>query len=167
MIIAVAALILFEFLAVPFPTVPPGWGLPFYDKVAAEPGRFALLNLPERNIGDYMAFQTRHGKPIIGGFLARQPPYATLENTPALRYLLDDTKADSAMKQEIAGGKGVEALRGMGVKYIVMNWWLMSKDQISSMEAKLTALLDTGDGRARDPDFVYPEYEVAVWQISR
>jgi hypothetical protein len=163
---AVPGLILFEFLAVPFQTVPPGWGLPFYDKVAAEPGRFALLNLPLRNLGDYMAYQTRHGKPIIGGFLARQPPYATLDNTPTLRYLLDDTKPDSPLKREVEAGKGAQVLRGLGVKYIVMNWWLVPHDQIKPMEAKLTALLDTGDGRAREPDFVYPDFQVAVWQLA-
>jgi len=163
---AVPGLILFEFLAVPFPTVPPGWGLPFYDKVAAEPGRFALLNLPLRNLGDYMAYQTRHSKPIIGGFLARQPPYATLDNTPTLRYLLDDIKPDSPLRDEVEGGKGAQALRGLGVKYIVMNWWLIPDDQKKPMEAKLTALLDTGDGRAREPDFVYPDFQVAVWQLG-
>jgi hypothetical protein len=162
----ISALIIFEFLAAPFPTVPPGWGLPFYDKVAAEPGRFALLNLPLRNLGDYMAFQTRHGKPIIGGFLARQPPYATLDNTPALQYLLDDTKADGSLKQAVEGGKGAQALYGLGVKYIVMNWWLVPDDQKKSMETKLTVLLDTGEGRARDPDFLYPESQVAVWQLG-
>ncbi|HKP51153.1 MAG TPA: hypothetical protein VJ183_00730 [Chloroflexia bacterium] len=164
--LAVPLLILFEFLAVPFPTVPPGWGLPFYDKVAAEPGRFALLNLPLRNLGDYMAYQTRHGKPIIGGFLARQPPYTTLDNTPTLRYLLDDTRPDSPLKGDVEAGRGVQALQGIGVKYIVMNWWLIPDDQKKPMEAKLTALLDTGDGRAREPDFVYPDFPVAVWQLG-
>jgi hypothetical protein len=164
--LGISALIIFEFLAAPFPTVPPGWSLPFYDKVAAEPGRFALLNLPLRNLGDYMAFQTRHGKPIIGGFLARQPPYATLNDTPALQYLLDETRPNSALKQAVEGGKGAQALYGLGVKYIVMNWWLVPDDQKKIMEAKLTTLLDTGEGRARDPDFLYPESQVAVWQLG-
>ncbi|HEY0069407.1 MAG TPA: hypothetical protein VGE04_05505, partial [Chloroflexia bacterium] len=52
------AIIVFEFLATPFPTVPPGWNVPIYHKIAAEPGRFALLELPIRPFGDYMAYQT-------------------------------------------------------------------------------------------------------------
>ncbi|HET6260689.1 MAG TPA: hypothetical protein VFG99_00435, partial [Chloroflexia bacterium] len=32
--LGVSALILFEFLAIPFPTVPPGWNVPIYSKIA-------------------------------------------------------------------------------------------------------------------------------------
>lgn len=154
-------LILFEFLAIPFPTVPPGWDVPIYTKIAAEPGRFALLELPLRPLGDYMAYQTIHGKPIIGGFLARQPPYPLLEQTPALTYLLDDTSPVGPLESQVANGKGVQSLQTLGVKYVIMHWWLLTTDQKKSAELKLTTLL------GRPPDFQYPANQVAVWQIGR
>ncbi|MEP6774747.1 MAG: hypothetical protein ABJA50_04050 [Chloroflexota bacterium] len=153
-------LILFEFLAIPFPTVPPGWDVGIYQKIAAEPGRFALLELPLRPLGDYMAYQTIHGKPIIGGFLARQPPYPLVEQTPVLTYLLDTTGPSDPLEGRIANGKGVQSLRDLGVKYVIIHWWLLTPDQKKEMEAKLTAVL------GRSADFEYPANQVAAWQIG-
>ena len=65
-LVVLPLLIIFEFAAV-YPMVPPGWNVPIYQKIAAEPGNFALLELPIRPFGDYMAYQTIHDKPIIGG----------------------------------------------------------------------------------------------------
>jgi hypothetical protein len=159
--LGVSAVILFEFLAIPFPTVPPGWNVPIYGKIAQEPGRFAILELPLRlSFGDYLAYQTVHGKPIIGGYLSRQPPYATLERVPALHYLLDGTSPEDPVRGEIANGVGVRGLRDMGVKYVIIRWWAFTPDQRAVMDAKLNALL----GRA--PDISYPEHQLAVWQIA-
>ncbi|MDQ6694481.1 MAG: hypothetical protein M3014_08690 [Chloroflexota bacterium] len=152
-------LILFEFLALPFPTVPPGWDVPIYSRIAAEPGRFALLELPIRPVGDYMAYQTIHNKPIIGGFLARQPPYPLLNHTPTLNYLLDTTDAASPVKQEVTGGTGLAALRRLNVKYVIIHWWLLTAAQKKQMEAKLAALL------GRPADWSYPDNQVAAWQL--
>lgn len=153
-------LMLFEYLAVPFHTAPPGWNIDIYHKIAAEPGRFALLELPLRPVGDYMAYQTAHGKPIIGGFLARQAPYPLVEQTPVLNYMQDTTKASDPLEGQIAGGKGVQSLKDLGVKYVIVHWWLLTPDQKKQMEAKLTALL------GRPPDFEYPANQVAAWQVA-
>jgi hypothetical protein len=154
------SLILFEFLAVPFPTVPPGWGVPIYAKIATEPGDFALLELPLRPFGDYMAYQTVHGKPIIGGYLSRQPPYPLLDEVPALNYLRDTTPMDDPARERITGGRGVAALRELGVKYIIIRWWAFTEEQRTAMQAKLDTLLN------RPPDLTYPQDQVDVWQIG-
>ncbi len=153
------ALILFEFLAVPFPTVPPGWNVPIYSKIANEPGRFALLELPLRPFSDYMAYQTIHGKPIIGGYLSRQPPYALEEEMPAVKYLLDTTSPSDPIREQVTGGKGVEALRKLGVKYIIIRWWAFTSDQKAAMQTKLSTLL------GRPPDFTYPQDQVDAWKL--
>lgn len=154
------ALILFEFLAVPFPTVPPGWNVPIYRQIAGEPGNFALLELPVRPFGDYMAYQTIHGKPIIGGYLSRQPPYPLLDQVPALKYLQDTTDPDDPIKSQITGGEGARQLRDLNVKYIIIHWWAFTPEQKTAMRAKLNALL------ARPPDFSYPQDQVDVWQLK-
>jgi hypothetical protein len=160
LVVVIPVLIAFEYLAVPFPTVPPGWGVPIYAKIAQEPGDFALLELPLRPFGDYMAYQTIHGKPIIGGYLSRQPPYPTLERTPALKYLLNTTDPSDPLKGQVAGGKGVAALRDLGVKYVIIRWWAFTAEERAVMESKLQILL------GRPPDFTYPGDMVDVWQIK-
>ena len=157
--VVLPVLIVFEFWAAPFETVPPGWNVPIYREIRGEPGRFGVLELPLRTFSDYMAYQTVHGKPLVGGYLSRQPPYPTVEETPALRYLLDDTPPDSALRGLVAGGKGVEALREMEVKYVIIRWWAFTEEQKVGMRAKLDALL------GRPPDVSYPEHQVDVWKL--
>ncbi len=152
-------LILFEFLSLPFPTVPPGWNVPIYAQIAKEPGNFALLELPIRPFGDYMAYQTIHGKPIIGGYLSRLPPYPLLDEVPALKYLQDTTALGDPVMTQITGGKGVLALQQLGVKYIIIRWWAFTPEQKSVMQAKLNVLL------SRPPDYSYPADQVDVWRL--
>jgi len=158
--LALAALILFEFLSTPYPTVPPGWGVPIYSRIAQEPGRFALLELPLRPFGDYMAYQTIHGKPIIGGYLSRQPPYALEQQEPSIKYLLDATDPSDPIRGLVDEGVGVEALRGLGVKYVIIRWWAFTSEQKIAMQSKLQALL------GRPPDLTYTHDQVDVWQLS-
>ncbi len=154
------AIIIFEFWSVPFPTVPPGWNIPIYAKIASEPGNFALLELPLRPFGDYMAYQTVHGKPIIGGYLSRQPPYPLLDQSPAVHYLLDTTSPDDPAKASVSDGAGVTELRHLNVKYIIIRWWAFTAEKRTEMQSKLHSLVP------RSPDFSYPADQVDVWQLS-
>jgi hypothetical protein len=158
--LAVAALILFEFLSTPYPTVPPGWGVPIYSRIAQEPGRFALLELPLRPFGDYMAYQTVHGKPIVGGYLSRQPPYTLEQQEPSIKYLLDPTDPSDPIRDLVDEGAGADALRRLGVKYVIIRWWAFTAEQKIAMQSKLQALL------GRPPDLTYTHDQVDVWQLS-
>jgi hypothetical protein len=153
------ALIVFEFLALPFPMVPPGWGVPIYAQIAREEGDFALLELPLRPFGDYMAYQTVHGKPIVGGYLSRQPPYAAVKRVPALKYLLNATAPDDPLRTRVTGGEGAEALRELRIKYVIIRWWAFTPEEKAEMQAKLDALL------GRPPDFSYERDQVDVWRL--
>src|SRR5262245_29799109 len=64
----VGALVLIEFLSIPYPMAAPGYNVPFYAELAREPGRFGILELPLRPMSDYEAYQTVHGKPIVAGY---------------------------------------------------------------------------------------------------
>ena len=162
--IGLPILILFEFQVAPFPEgdlVPPGWTVPIYAQIAKEPGDFALLELPLRPFGDYMAYQTVHGRPIIGGYLSRQPPYALPEQEPEIKYLLSATRADDPLKESVGSGQGLAALEKLGVKYVIIRWWAFTVPERQEMEAKLNLLLG---GRA--PDYSYAGDQVDVWQLS-
>jgi hypothetical protein len=157
--LGVPLLIGFEYLAAPFPTVPPGWNVPVYQRIAQEPGRFAVLELPLRPFSDYMAYQTIHGKPLVGGYLSRQPPYRLPDENPAVHYLLDTTPVDDSVAAQVAGGMGEQSLRDANVKYVIIRWWAFTPEQRQAMEAKLNTLF------ARPPDLSYPEHQVDVWQV--
>jgi hypothetical protein len=132
------ALIALEFLAVPYPMATPGYHIPFYEQVAHEPGAFALLELPLRPMADYMAYQTVHGKPMVYGYLSRQPPDPFIANTPVLTYLLNSSAADSLPPAQAAAGAG--ALQAAGIRYVIVHWWAFTDAQAATMRAKLAAI---------------------------
>lgn len=154
------AVILFESFSAPFPMVPPGWNVPIYSKIASEPGNFALLELPLRPFGDYMAYQTVHGKPIIGGYISRLPPYPALQQVAALRYLQDATPLDDPAREQVSEGRGVTELKKMNVKYVIIRWWAFTPELKTAMRAKLNIVL------ARAPDYSYPADQVDVWELK-
>jgi hypothetical protein len=131
----VGALVLLEFLAIPS-MVPPGYDVPFYQQLAQEPGDFAILELPLRPMSDYETYQTVHGKPIIGGYLSRQPPDRFVAETPVLRYLLPTTAVDDPVAGE-AARTGLADLRRAGVRYAVVHWWAFTPAEQAAMQTKL------------------------------
>ncbi|MDQ2806999.1 MAG: hypothetical protein M3Z04_08840, partial [Chloroflexota bacterium] len=127
-----------EFLVLPYPLAAAGYHIPFYEQVAHEPGRFALLELPLRPMSDYLAYQTVHGKPLVYGYLSRQPPDPFVEDTPALHYLLNSTPPD-ALTPAAATAAG-PALRAANVRYVIVHWWAFTDSEAAAMHTKLAAL---------------------------
>jgi hypothetical protein len=154
----VAVLIALEFMTIPYPMAPPGYHIPFYEQVAQEPGRFAILELPLRPMSDYMAYQTVHGKPIVYGYLSRQPPDPFVENTPAVHYLLNSTPVDALPPAEAA--TGAATLRTAGIRYVVVHWWAFTDPERKAMEAKLAALFP---GITPTPD---PAHQMVIYTLG-
>ncbi len=150
--VAVFALIALEFLAIPYPMAPPGYHIPFYEQVAKEPGHFAILELPLRPMSDYLAYQTVHGKPIVYGYLSRQPPDPFVEQTPALHYLLPDTPPDTLTAAQAAAA--APALPAAGIRYVVVHWWALTAPQAAgpARQARRPLPRPNPDGRPRRPD---------------
>ncbi|HKZ84678.1 MAG TPA: hypothetical protein VJ793_13570 [Anaerolineae bacterium] len=71
-------LIVFEYLGLPYPTIEPLSTSPYFDALAADPEPYAILDIPlERSdTKRYLYYQTRHGKPIVEGRVARVPAEA-------------------------------------------------------------------------------------------
>jgi len=126
------ALVLVDFWSAPVKTF--GVAVPaIYSKLAAlEEG--AVLELPlgiRDGFGEYgkpdnavLLHQTEHGKPIVGGFVARMSPRLKAQhaNTPALRTLLalSGTPIEAG---DLAGGPEEVAtfLRDNAVRYVVLD----------------------------------------------
>ncbi len=147
-----------EFLVLPYPLAAAGYHIPFYEQVAREPGRFALLELPLRPMSDYLAYQTVHGKPLVYGYLSRQPPDPFVEGTPVLHYLLNSTPPDSLTPAAVAAG--VPALRAAQVRYVIVHWWAFTDPEAAAMRAKLAALFP---GQTPQDD---PANRMAVYRVA-
>ncbi len=137
---AIGALILLEFIPVPFPLMPQNYEIELYHRIAHETGNFAVLELPIRPIAIFMAYQTIHRRPMIGGYVSRLPPDSYIEHSPLLTYLLPSTGADDPVSSE-ASSTGLDELRRIGVRYVIVHWQWMAPEEAESMHAKLARVI--------------------------
>ena len=80
-----AALIIFEFLPAPYPMSPPDTP-DWYYTLAAEPGDFAVLNLPMNwDRPGYLLYQTVHRKRLTVAYISRDDPRTLVERAPVLQ----------------------------------------------------------------------------------
>jgi hypothetical protein len=95
---------------------------PFYQTLAEEPGRLALLNLPTgRDRSPFlMLCQTAHGKPIVEGSIARPPREARafVEDNPFLLHLRDTREMNPDLP-DVSRQLGI--LSQAGVRYVILN----------------------------------------------
>jgi len=138
----VAGMIMFEFAAVPFPTVTVPTANAFYQQVSADKEQYAILELPIRDLSDYLLLQTMHGKPIIYGKLSRQPQDPFISSRPLLLYLLTDTGPYWLPQKEIA--PSLRELQQQNVRYAVVHWWALTPTQAAEMRVKLHRIFPSG-----------------------
>jgi hypothetical protein len=127
-----AALIILEHLAVPLPTTDAR--IPeVYQRIGAEPGEFAVMQLPLGWRDSYGAlgseqtnlqyFQTGHGKPIIGGNISRAPAekMGYFARIPLFKALTDlELYRDVDPQTDAAARAGAGALMSLyDVRYFV------------------------------------------------
>lgn len=89
--LALCALVLIEYLWIPYPLQPVEMS-PYYDQMAASERRGAVLDIPFTSNGRTvlnMAVQTRHERHIAGGYLSTLPPAAAagITGDPVLSQL--------------------------------------------------------------------------------
>ncbi len=129
-----AALVLLEHLAVPLPTTD-ARAPEVYEQIAAEPGQFAIMQLPlgwRNSFGalgseqtQLQYFQTVHGKPMIGGNISRAPDFKMdyFARIPLFRALTD-LEMYQAPSPEIDAAARAQAGQLMAlydVRYFVTN----------------------------------------------
>lgn len=132
-----AAVILFEYLAVPVPLDDFPFP-PFYGQLANEPGDFAVLNLPIDPLRAkvYMFHQTSHQRPILQGNLSRFPDgvYAYIDNNPWLRVL---RQADEMSPQLPDISRQLATLARDGVRYLIVHKTLVGADRVAHWQRDL------------------------------
>ncbi|NKQ37601.1 MAG: hypothetical protein HF973_18555 [Chloroflexi bacterium] len=118
-----AAIILIEYSALPF-TTSPTEKIAWNEKLAAEPGDFAVLDIPAHNRSFdkwYMVYQMQHGKPIVGGHVSRMPREAFdfIKTVPILDSILqNDARADFSITNV---AEQMRLLNRANVRYLVLH----------------------------------------------
>jgi hypothetical protein len=126
------AAILFEYWSAPIPLERPRIS-PFYVQLAAEPGDFAVLNLP---IGPqksklYMFAQVTHHHPILQGRHTSRPSqgtYAYLDSHPWLRVLRQYSEMDPGLADV---SRQLASLAADGVGYIILHKNQVGADRLA------------------------------------
>ncbi|CAA9586483.1 MAG: Permease of the drug/metabolite transporter (DMT) superfamily [uncultured Thermomicrobiales bacterium] len=112
--------------------------------IRRDPVPGAVLDLPLTPLVDYLWLQTQHGRPIVGGYLARQPPDPFAQRNPAVRYLRPEVGAgDDA---SVRDGDGLRSLQESRVRYVVVHWWAIPQDQQQEVAHKLGTLFANQSG---------------------
>ena len=124
-LLLVAGLILFEFLAAPYPISPPDTPA-WYEQLAADPSNEAVLNLPANYERPwYLLYQITHGKPLATGYVTRDDPSVLRERAPVLSqfwYLGPDIHTQSFD----LGKQGMQVLHDLlGVGWVVLDRYKM------------------------------------------
>jgi hypothetical protein len=126
--------------------------------LAADPVPGAVVDLPLAPRIDYLWYQTQHGRPIVGGYLARQPPDPFIAGEPTLRYL--DPQTDERDDAAVRDGAGRRALGADGIRYVVVHWWALQPDEQARLARKLGTVFGTQTAIA------VPEEQTSYYQLS-
>lgn len=123
----ISALIIFEFLAIPFP-LSDSFIPPFYVNISKEKEDFVILNLPilyefnELEGAKNLYYQTIHKKRMIGGCITRLPSKALhfLQNTPIFyEFLWFEPKKD-IIDYELSH-TGLSVFNFYNIKYVIFH----------------------------------------------
>ncbi|MBN1889215.1 MAG: hypothetical protein JW850_14575 [Thermoflexales bacterium] len=144
-----AALLLFEYLYLPFPTTP-ATASPYYSRLAASSEEGAVLDLPmgREPTRYYLYYQIMHGKPLVEGIVSRTSPeaYALIDTTPILRSLRNC--GEDALPP---AGLALQTMADNGITYVILHKQLVKQKSLDTW-------LDT---RTADPD--YEDQDIAVY----
>ena len=136
--IVLLALVLFEYLVIPVPLYKIPAPSPFFQELAAEPGAFAVLNLPIDSLKakTYMFEQVTHQRPLMQGNLSRIPPdtYRTFESNSWLNTLRHAGEMDPSYPKV---GQQLAALAAQGVRYLIIHKDLVDVDRIQHWQRYL------------------------------
>lgn len=132
---ALAALVVFESLVAPWPLTPlqaaPGSLL-----LNADPVPGAVLELPPRNNDSQgLLNQICHGRPLIGGYLARLPDYPLASFPSALQQLW---QASEPTPDILALDPAAE-LASLGVRFVALDLTQLPRFHVGRLRAQLSA----------------------------
>ncbi|MCZ7403142.1 MAG: hypothetical protein O8C61_13045 [Candidatus Methanoperedens sp.] len=161
--LVITILIIFEFLSVPVVTSFADEPV-FYKQISHDTEKYALLEIPATT--NYTAglkseyYQTIHGKPIVGGQVARAPS-GTLDfqnNTPFVREITFMHSSNYVLNQNISE-IGESVLNYYNIRYVILHIQDMTQDQLNFSNDLLQSTLK------EKPD-IYDEDSLVVYTVK-
>jgi hypothetical protein len=141
----VTAGVLFEYLSYPY-LVAPSAVDPFYEQMARDTDRYAVLDAPFGVDPLTQYYQTVHHKPVMGGLVSRIPPesldFAFHNSLVGLFSTHPEPMRHSAnvhlswRNSDLQ--QGLSELRGIHVRYIIFHKKWSDKEDLSFVTEKLT-----------------------------
>jgi len=136
----VTALLLLEYLFLPFPVTAPRQSA-FIDRLAREEGEFAVADFPmgRQQAKFYMFFQTVHGHRIVDAHLSRPPDdqYAFVDANPLLGPLRAGLAPDLTLDVE----EELAELDALGIRYIILHKPLIPPQELDAWRGRMAHLL--------------------------
>jgi hypothetical protein len=159
--VVASALIFLEFLPLPRIIADTSY-TGFYEELSRMPEEFAVIDLPEK--GDYLAmyYQTLHGKPIVGGYTARQPgyPFALTPGIKELRATYPSTRPRDIFDPALLENTPA-VLYYYNIRYVIYH-----KNLPEVSEAYQEAHLEYINGVFQNSPPVYKDEEIIVWKVT-
>ncbi|MEI7555227.1 hypothetical protein [Candidatus Chlorohelix sp.] len=93
----------------------------FYRELAKDPSKYAILDLPVSQYEtSYMEAQMEHGKPLLGGYVSRNPAYFILDGAPIFREFRN---FETAPKPDILPAQplSLDTLRYFNARYVIIH----------------------------------------------
>ncbi|MBC8448097.1 MAG: hypothetical protein H8D78_10120 [Chloroflexi bacterium] len=153
-----ATLIIFEFLPAPYPMSPPDTP-DWYRTLAAEPGDFAVLNLPMNwDRPGYLLYQTVHRKLLTAAYISRDDPRTLVQRAPVLqafRHLGPDVIAHDL------AAVAPSVFQYLDVRYVVLDGYKMPP---GGRERQLTTQLAQEIFGAQPP--MYADERLTVYRVQ-
>jgi hypothetical protein len=135
---AIGAVILFEYLGLPYPTIDPLPSSTFYSTLAHDSAPYAILDVPLARSATkrYLYYQTLHNHPIVEGRVARVPAeaYQLFNSIP----LLTQWQKTLDAKRPIDLGRQLSLLAQHNVRYIVLHKDLATALQVAQLRDYFT-----------------------------
>ncbi|HMQ31363.1 MAG TPA: hypothetical protein PKD53_11580, partial [Chloroflexaceae bacterium] len=132
---ALAALVLFEHLVAPWPVMPMR-ASPWAASLGHEGASGAVLELPPRlNDSRALLNQLCHGRPLMGGYLARLPPFPPADHPSALRGLW---RAEPPAPDIVPLDAGAE-LANLGARYVALDLTELPRGDRAALDQWLAA----------------------------
>ncbi len=131
--ISLAALLIFEHLVAPW-RLTPLRATPGIQALNADPTPGAVLELPPRNDdGQYLLDRICHGRPLVGGYLARLPAYPLAIYPSALKGLWDAAPPAPDMLDLDPAAE----LAALGIRYVTLDLTQLPRAQAARLRARL------------------------------
>lgn len=146
-VMLISVLIIFEYMCIPYP-ISAVEKPEFYQEIAQEEGDFALIEIPATKYygaGTMIEYyQTIHGKPIVGGQVARTPQGARdfEMNTPFINEITYLKSINDVLTQNTTD-IGTSILNHYNIKYIVIHRNYLKNEDLQFILPLVNQTLDS------------------------